>query len=134
MAAVVTAAVEAGRRSGKSFYPDRSLFSNITPESIDFAVMENTNRAAVVMIRCGWSDVGDWRSLHRVRGKDDAGNSVRGRAELLDCRDVLVETDGPKVHAVGLSGVIIVVDGDDILVTTTDDAGQVARLGGAKRS
>ena len=45
---------------------------------------------------------------------DDAGNVVRGRAELRDCRKVMVDSDGPRVSVVGLEDVIVVVDGDEI--------------------
>ncbi len=59
------------------------------------------------------------------------GNVVKGEAELLDCRKVMVETDGPRVSVVGLEDVIVVVNGDEVLVTSAKGAAQVGKLKGA---
>ena len=78
-----------------------------------------------------WSDIGNWQALHDARERDADGNSIVGRAELVDCRNVLVESDGPRVSVIGLEGVIIVVDGGEVLVTTADGAQLVGKLSGA---
>ena len=93
--------------------------------------MENTAKAAMVPVSMAWSDIGNWQALHAARARDGAGNSVLGPAELVDCHNVLVESDGPRVSAIGLSDVIIVVDGDEVLVTTADGAQKVGKLSGA---
>ena len=131
MALHVTEAVRRGHEDGARFHPDAESFAAITGESVDYAVMENTARAAMVPVAMDWSDIGNWQALHAARRQDDAGNSVRGRAELVDCRNVLVESDGPRVSVIGLDGVIIVVDGDEVLVTSADGAQQVGKLAGA---
>jgi len=79
----------------------------------------------------GWSDIGNWQALHAARERDGEGNVAHGPAELVDCRNVLVESDGPRVSAIGLEDVIIVVDGDEVLVTTAAGAQLVGKLGGA---
>lgn len=132
LAADVAAAARDGQMDGPLFHPQPSQFAAIEPESVDYAVMENTDRAAMVMVEAGWSDLGDWRSLHRARASDGSANSVRGPAELVDCTNVLVDTDGPRVHALGLSDVIVVVDGDDILVAAIGGAQDVANLAAAR--
>ena len=124
-------AVAAGRAIGQRFYPGAEEFARIDSESVDYAVMENTRRAAMVPADMGWSDIGNWDALLAARSRDDAGNSVSGPAELIDCRNVLVESDGPRVSAIGLSDVVIVVDGNDILVTTRAGAQLVGKLHGA---
>jgi mannose-1-phosphate guanylyltransferase len=124
-------AVAAGRAIGQRFYPGADEFARIDSESVDYAVMENTRRAAMVPADMGWSDIGNWDALLAARSRDELGNSVNGPAELVDCRNVLVESDGPRVSAIGLSDVVIVVDGDDILVTTRGGAQLVGKLQGA---
>jgi mannose-1-phosphate guanylyltransferase len=121
-------AVAAGHHNGGVFHPDASRFSAIEPESIDFAVMEHSDRVAMVIADMDWSDVGDWRALYQMRQKDEAGNAVIGPASLVDCRRVLIETDGPKVHLIGLEDLVVVVDGDDVFIATTGDAWRVAEL------
>ncbi|MFM5916182.1 MAG: mannose-1-phosphate guanylyltransferase [Novosphingobium sp.] len=131
LAAQVRAAVSEGREEGAEFHPDAEAFARIASESVDYAVMENTARAAMVPADMGWSDIGNWEALHAARGGDAAGNTAIGPAELVDCRNVLVETDGPRVSAIGLEDVVIVVDSGEVLVTTRAGAQLVGKLAGA---
>ena len=131
IAAHARAAVAKGRENGAEFHPDPAEFSQIASESVDYAVMENTDHAAMVTADMGWSDIGNWEALHTARGGDDRGNTVIGLAELVDCRNVLVETDGPRVSVIGLNDVVVVVDGNEVLVTTRAGAQLVGKLRGA---
>lgn len=124
-------AVTSGRDDGRRFHPDANAFSAIKSESVDYAVMENTSRAAMVPADMDWSDIGNWQALHDARPRDENGNSVTGPAELVECRNVLVDSDGPRVSVIGLSDVIVVVDGNEVLVTTAEGAQKVGKLSGA---
>lgn len=129
--AAVRAADAAGTRQGRQFHPCAAAFDGFTPESVDYAVMENTTHAAMVPVDMGWSDIGSWDALHMALDRDANGNSVQGRAELVDCRNVLVTSDGPRVSVIGLEDVVIVVDGDEILVTSHAGTQRVGKLHGA---
>ena len=131
MAAAVREAVARGHADGAAFHPDAGAFAAIEPESIDYAVMENTTRAAVVPVMMGWSDIGNWHALRDAREGDAEGNRTRGDVELVDCRNVLAETDGPRISVIGLEDIAVVVDGDEVLVTTMAGAQKVGKLGGA---
>ena len=131
IAAAARAAAEKGRNEGTRFHPDAEAFAAIESESVDYAVMENTDRAAMVPASMGWSDIGNWDALHTALERDAAGNTVRGRGELVDCRNVLVDSDGPRVSVIGLEDVIVVVDGDEVLVTTRAGTQKVGKLDGA---
>lgn len=111
---------------------DPASFAGIAGESVDYAVMEHTSRAAMVEADMGWSDIGNWQSLRDARDADADGNVVRGEADLLDCRRVMVQSDGPRVSVVGLEDVIVVVDGGEVLVTSAAGAAKVGQLKGAK--
>ena len=132
MAAAAEQAMENAAVDGATIRPAAEPFAAIAGESVDYAVMENTARAAMVPARMGWSDIGNWQALHDADAHDDAGNAVRGRAELVNCANVRVETDGPRVSVIGLTDVVIVVDGDEVLVTHADGAQVVGKLAGAK--
>ena len=54
-----------------------------------------------------------------------------GKTEMVDCRNVLVDSDGPRVSVIGLEDVIVVVDGDDIMITTVAGVQKVGKLDGA---
>lgn len=133
IAAPVRQAVELGQRDGQRFHPDAAAFQSAESDSVDYALMENTDRAAMVPVAMDWSDIGNWQALHEAQAHDANGNTTRGAgaAELVDCRNVLVDSDGPRVSVIGLEDVVIVVDGDDILVTTKAGAQKVGKLNGA---
>lgn len=131
IAAQARLAVERGRTEGARFHPDAATFAAIESESVDYAVMENTAKAAMVPAAMGWSDIGNWDALLTARPRDAAGNSMTGPADLIDCSNVLVESDGPRVSAIGLTDMVIVVDGDEVLVTTRAGAQLVGKLPGA---
>ena len=131
MAEAVRKAVAGGRYDGQQFHPAAEPFAEIAGELVDYAVMENTTRAAVVPADMGWSDIGNWEALRDARPGDEDGNRTTGPVELVECRNVLVETDGPRVSVIGLDDVIVVVDGDEVLVTTRAGAQLVGKLSGA---
>lgn len=129
--ASVRTAVDQGRCDGMRFHPDAQAFAVVPSVSVDYAVMENTERAAMVPAVMAWSDIGNWQALHDALDRDEAGNSVNGPAELLDCSNVMVLSDGPRVSVVGASNLIVVVDGDEVLVCTPEGAQAVGKLSGA---
>lgn len=133
MAAQVARAWAEAARDGWQVHPAAGPFGEITGESVDYAVMENTGRAAVVAADMGWSDIGSWDALMAARSADQDGNHVRGPADLHECRNVMVETDGPRVSVIGLEDVIVVVDDGEVLVTTRAGAQAVGKLPGAAR-
>lgn len=132
--AILTAvrdAVSRGKWDGMRFHPDAAAFSRVESESVDYAVMENTDKAAMVPAVMAWSDIGNWQALHEALDRDEHGNAVRGPAELRDCSNVLVMSDGPRVSVVGASNLVVVVDGDEVLVCTPEGAQSVGKLSGA---
>jgi mannose-1-phosphate guanylyltransferase len=131
IAAAAREAVERGSEDGRRFHPDADAFARIDSESVDYAVMENTTRAAMVHADMAWSDIGNWQALHAALERDEAGNAYDGHAELVDCRNVMVTSDGPRVSVIGARDMIVVVDGNEVLVTTADGAQQVGKLQGA---
>ena len=131
LAEMVRLSVENGHRDGRRFHPDPASFAEVEGESVDYAVMENTARAAMVPAAMAWSDIGNWQALHDAQVRDEAFNAVRGTVELRDCTNVLVHTDGPRVSVIGASNLIVVVDGDEVLVTTREGAQLVGKLSGA---
>ncbi len=133
MVQAVKDAVANGHSDGAQFHPDSAAFAAIEGDSIDYALMENTQNAAMVPVAMGWSDIGDWSALLEALESDEQGNSCSApNAELVDCANVLAVSDGPRISAIGLEDIIVVVDGDEVLVTRRQDAQRVGKLGGAQ--
>ena len=95
---------------------DPQAFLACPDDSIDYAVMEKTDRAAIVPMDAGWSDVGSWTSLWEVLEKDDSANATKGDVELLDVKGSYIDARSKLVAAVGVSDLVVVETEDAILV------------------
>ncbi|MCJ2183111.1 sugar phosphate nucleotidyltransferase [Novosphingobium sp. 1949] len=133
IARVVRQAVDEGLADGRRFHPDAALFATVESDSVDYAVMEKTTRAAMVPAAMEWSDIGNWPALHDALDRDSNGNTTRasGAVELVDCSNVFVDSDGPRVSVIGLKDVVVVIDGDDVMITSIAGAQKVGKLLGA---
>ena len=94
--------------------------------SIDYAVMEKTQRAAVLPVDFAWSDLGAWDAVWLASDKDAAGNAVRGEALMVGSTDCLVRApSGIQVTLVGAKDLAVVVDGGQVLVCDLASSQQV---------
>lgn len=85
----------------------------------------------MVPVSMAWSDIGNWQALRDALEADVDGNVQRGKTELMDCHNVFAMTDGPRISVVGASDLIVVVDQDEVLITTPEGAQLVGKLSGA---
>ncbi|MGH7185500.1 MAG: mannose-1-phosphate guanylyltransferase/mannose-6-phosphate isomerase, partial [Pseudomonadota bacterium] len=96
---------------------DEAAFSACPSDSIDYAVMERTTRAAVIPGDFGWSDVGAWDALWEISPRDASGNVALGDClldEVADC--YLRSEDGRLIAAIGLDGMVVVSTDDAVLI------------------
>jgi mannose-1-phosphate guanylyltransferase len=95
--------------------------------SIDYGVMEQARRVAVVPINVGWNDVGDWSALHHVLPADSEGNIVAGGNHLsIDSTGTLVYGSAERLIAtIGVKDLIVVDTGDVLLICRRDNAQDV---------
>lgn len=91
-------------------------YSQIPSVPFDVAVMEKSEKVAVVPCDIGWSDIGSWESVWENRDHDEQGNVKEGRVACVDSQDCLIQASSLLVAAIGLKDVIIVENGDSILV------------------
>ncbi len=116
-----TAALAAGAAHGTALTLDAGVFADCPSDSIDYAVMEKTRRAAVVApVDAGWSDIGSWTALSAL--PDDA------QIAAIDCGANVIRTGGPFVAAIGVSDLIIIATGDAVLVAPKDRAQDVKKI------
>ncbi|MBX9931568.1 MAG: mannose-1-phosphate guanylyltransferase/mannose-6-phosphate isomerase [Methylobacterium sp.] len=114
---------------------DQAAFARAPKTSIDYAVMERTTKAGVLPVSFPWSDVGTWDAVWGVLDKDEDGNAVRGRVELLNTSGSLVHSEGEHLTTVvGLDDVVVVTTPDAVLVTSKARSGQVKDLVTALRA
>lgn len=108
---------------------DTEAFLKSPQISIDYAVMEHTDRAAVLPVSFPWSDIGTWGALWEVSPQDADGNATRGRVALHGTRNSLVHSEGELLTTVvGLDDVVVVATSDAVLVTSRERGGEVKGL------
>ena len=116
MLAAAQKAMAAAKRDGNRITPDEAAFAACPSDSIDYAVMEKADRVAVVPVNMGWSDVGCWDALHELGGKDDGGNTSIGAVRLSEATGNLIHADGIRVSIHGVSDLIIVANGKEVMI------------------
>jgi mannose-1-phosphate guanylyltransferase/mannose-1-phosphate guanylyltransferase/mannose-6-phosphate isomerase len=123
-----TAAMAAARTEGTHVVPDRKKFAVTPAISIDHAVMEHADKVAVVPVAMGWSDVGSWDSLYETCARDAEGNALQGDVVALDAQRCLIRSDGIRVSAVGVKDLIIVANGDEVLIVPRGRSQEIRKL------
>ncbi|WP_018140510.1 mannose-1-phosphate guanylyltransferase/mannose-6-phosphate isomerase [Thioalkalivibrio sp. ALJ7] len=107
---------------------DPEAFAAAPNISVDYAVMERTERAAVTPLSAGWSDIGSWSALANVRGMDGEGNTLRGDCLLEDSEGCVVDADGLLVAGIGLRNLAVIATRDAVLVADRDRVQDVKRI------
>ncbi len=119
----------AGERADLDFCRlDEAAFAACPSDSIDYAVMERTDRAAVLPADIGWNDIGAWSALWSVGAKDARANVVRGDVWLQDVDTSLVRAESRMVAAIGVRDLVIVETADAVLVVDRNRAQDVKQV------
>ncbi|NTU96628.1 MAG: mannose-1-phosphate guanylyltransferase/mannose-6-phosphate isomerase [Chlorobiaceae bacterium] len=107
---------------------DAGAFESCPSDSIDYAVMEKTSKAALVPLDAGWNDVGAWSALWDVQERDEDGNVRKGDVLVHDVQNSYIQSTHRLVAAVGLEGHIVVETADAVLVASKDRVQHVRKL------
>ncbi|MAJ23814.1 MAG: mannose-1-phosphate guanylyltransferase/mannose-6-phosphate isomerase [Candidatus Pelagibacter sp.] len=95
-------------------------FSKCESISLDYAIMEHTQKASVVPVDCGWSDIGDLQALRKANKSDDQGNVIKGDVEVLNSHNCLINSDNRLVAVLGLKDIAVIETKDAVLVASLD--------------
>ena len=121
-------AIEKGRADLDFFRLDQTAFAGSPSDSIDYAVMENTEDGAMVPMSAGWNDLGSWEALWQVGAKDDQQNVVKGDVVLHDVADSYLHAESRLIAAVGLKDHIVVETADAVMISPRDRVQDVKGL------
>ncbi len=138
MLAACRAAVAGARQDDDFTRLDKAAFADCPADSIDYAVMERTDCAAVVPVAMGWSDLGSWDALWELAEKDAAGNALTGNVIAEDTKNSYIRSEAGLVAALGVEDLIVVATQDAVMLAPRSRAQDVrhlvARLVAADRS
>ncbi|MDR7230596.1 mannose-1-phosphate guanylyltransferase [Caulobacter sp. BE264] len=107
---------------------DRDAFAQAKKISLDYAVMERTQKAAVAPAAFAWSDLGAWDAIWEASTRDGDGNAQAGDVDLHGSSNVLVRSTGPYVGVIGVNDIVVVAEPDAVLVCHRKDSQAVKTL------
>lgn len=119
----------------KRYLPDlyslsKTGYRNADNISIDYGIMEKTNRAVVLEAGFAWDDVGNWASLDKHKAKDKDGNILQGDAVVRDVNNSIIISEAPLVAGIGIRDMIVVATKDSVLICPKDRAEEVKSIVG----
>ena len=127
------AAFTQAEREGPRTTPDADALEECPSTSIDYAVMERSDRIAVIPIKLNWSDVGSWAAVYDLGSKDADGNVVSGNSRAIDSNGCLIRSDGPSIVAIGIEDLVVIATGDHVLIVPRSEAQRVREAADALR-
>src|SRR5262249_39134909 len=107
---------------------DKAAFADCPADSIDYAVMEHTARAAVVPVTMGWSDLGSWDALWETGAKDADRNVLVGKVLAEDTKGSYIRSETGLVAALGVKDMVVVATKDAVMLAPRDRAQDVRSL------
>lgn len=128
MVAACRLAVEKATIDADFFRLDKEAFAACPSDSIDYAVFERTEEAALIPLDAKWSDVGSWSALWEVGDQDGNGNVLRGDVISKNSRNSFVQASDRLVALLGVEDLIVVETPDAILVANKDDVQSVKQV------
>jgi len=122
------ASVTAGRTDLDFFRLDETAFSACPSDSIDYAVMEKTDRGIMVPLSAGWNDLGSWEALWGVGEKDHQDNVIEGDVVVRDVTNSYLRASSRMLAAVGIDNHIVVETADAVLISPRHRAQDVKTI------
>ena len=107
---------------------DQEAFARCPEDSIDYAVMEKTDKAVVIPLSAGWSDVGSWQALWDIAEKDAGGNACKGDVLVEDSYNNYIQSEQKLIATLGVNNLVIVESDDAILVADKNQVQDVKKL------
>ncbi|MCG8615037.1 MAG: mannose-1-phosphate guanylyltransferase/mannose-6-phosphate isomerase [Desulfobacterales bacterium] len=123
-------AIAKGGQDLDFFRVDQDSFVSIQGDSIDYAVMEKTDKGVVIPLEAGWNDLGSFDALWQTGTKDENENVTSGDVFVHDVKETYIHSENRMVAAVGLDKFVIVETKDAVLVAPREQVQDVKKIVG----
>jgi mannose-1-phosphate guanylyltransferase/mannose-1-phosphate guanylyltransferase/mannose-6-phosphate isomerase len=107
---------------------DKEVFATCAADSIDYAVMEKTDKAVVIPLDAGWNDVGSWSALWDVTDKDINGNAICGDVLTVDSYNSFIHAENKLVAVIGVKDLVVVETADAVMIASKDRVQEVKQI------
>lgn len=105
-----------------------SIYENMPSISIDYAIMEKSDRIALVELLSDWNDLGSWQSLYNVKNKDENGNVLTGKVVIDNVKNSFIYSQKEIIAVSGLENIVLVETEDAIMACKLDESQNVKNL------
>ena len=121
--------IVAESRAGATFQQAvEKHFATMPSISIDYGVLEKSDRVSLIPCDIGWNDVGSWQAVHEISPKDENGNALQGNVIAVDCKNTLVRAEKRLVATIGLEDVCVIETADAVLISKSDQTQDVRKV------
>jgi mannose-1-phosphate guanylyltransferase/mannose-6-phosphate isomerase len=103
-------------------------FAAMPSISIDYGVLEKSDRVSLVPCDIGWNDVGSWQAVHEISAKDEYGNALQGNVIAIGCKNSLIRAEKRLVAAIGVEDLCVVETADAVLISRNDQTQRVREV------
>ena len=116
-------------RSGTNFqHAVEKHFPSMPSISIDYGVLEKSDRVSLIPCDIGWNDVGSWQAVHEISPKDANGNTLQGNVIAVDCKNNLIRAEKRLVAAIGVEDLCVIETADAVLISKSDQTQRVREV------
>jgi mannose-1-phosphate guanylyltransferase len=103
-------------------------FQHVPDISIDYALMEKSDKVAMVACDIGWSDIGSWKAISELNETEQDGNFISGDAILHDVTNCYIRNEGRMLGAIGVDNLVIVDTHDALLIADKSRSQDVKKI------
>lgn len=103
-------------------------FAAMPSISIDYGVLEKSDRVLLIPCNIGWNDVGSWHALYEISGQDNNGNALQGNVIAVNCKNSLIRAEKRLVAAIGVEGLCVIETADAVLIAKSDQTQRVREV------
>ncbi len=116
-------------RAGISFQQAvEKHFATMPSISIDYGVLEKSDRVSLIPCDIGWNDVGSWQAVHEISSTDKNGNALQGNVIAVDCKNTLIRAEKRLVAAIGVEDICVIETADAVLISKSDQTQRVREV------
>jgi mannose-1-phosphate guanylyltransferase/mannose-6-phosphate isomerase len=103
-------------------------FASMPSISIDYGVLEKSERVSLIPCDIGWNDVGSWQAVHEISAQDQSGNTLQGNVIALGCKNSLIRAEKRLVAAIGIEDLCVIETADAVLISKNDQTQRVREV------
>lgn len=103
-------------------------FAAMPSISIDYGVLEKSDRVSLIPCDIGWNDVGSWQAVHEISAKDENGNALQGNVIAVGSKNSLIRAEKRLVAVIGVEDLCVIETADAVLIAKSDQTQRVREV------